>query len=233
MKPYRPSPTDRSHHPNMVRMFDRVSESYDLANHIMSLGLDVFWRRKLVKSVGLRAGNAVLDACTGTGDVAIELSNRGYRVTGLDASHGMLRIARQKAPSLAWRHGDCRDLPFEDGTFDAVTVSFGIRNIGDRITALREFRRVVKPGGRLLVMEAMLPTNPVMKILMSTYERVMFPICGRLYGDAQPSSRYLVQTIAGFGTPDEFERELARAGWRPVPRKTMIGGGVVLFRAMR
>ena len=217
----------------MVRMFDELSGSYDLANVIMSLGMDRLWRRKLVRNIALPKGSQVLDACTGTGDVALELARAGYVPTGVDASGSMLAIARRKGPTLSWHRADCRTLPFEDGTFDAVTISFGIRNIAERVDALGEFRRVVRPGGRLLVMEAMPPRNPLMRGLMNVYQRVMFPSVGYLYGDSRPASRYLVSTIAGFGTAEEFESQLREAGWRPAGTRGMVGGGVMIFRAAR
>jgi demethylmenaquinone methyltransferase/2-methoxy-6-polyprenyl-1,4-benzoquinol methylase len=137
-------------------MFDRIAPVYDAMNRTMTAGLDRHWRRITAEAV-VRPGDAVLDACCGTGDLAVAAARAGGRVTGLDFSEAMLERARRKAPDLEWVSGDLLALPFDDGSFDAGTVGFGVRNVDDLERALRELRRVLRDGGRLGILEITRP----------------------------------------------------------------------------
>ena len=143
--------------PESVReMFDRISPVYDSMNRVMTLGLDRRWRRLAAEAV-VRPGDRVLDACCGTGDLALAAARAGGRVTGLDFSGAMLERARRKSEAIEWVQGDVLELPFEDETFDAATIGFGIRNVADLEAGLRELARVLKPGGRLACLEITRP----------------------------------------------------------------------------
>ena len=231
MRPYRPTQNDPAYHPAMVTMFDHISRKYDLINRLMSLGIDTWWRKRMVRGMQ----GVILDSCAGTGDVSFLLVEQGCDVFAVDASEGMLRRAQERdtADRVAWCIGDCTRLPLPDEGFDCVTMSFGIRNIADRVGALRELHRVTKPGGEIRVLEAMPHPNRAWRWVMSTYQRVFFPIWGRIIGYRRSAYVHLVRTIAGFGTVEEFEAELSAAGWRPVNTRWMTGGGAVLFRAVR
>src|SRR5256885_6829311 len=142
------------------RMFDRIAPVYDAMNHVMTAGLDRRWRRITIDETG-RADDRVLDACCGTGDLAIAARSRGVDVVGLDFFEGMLERARRKEPRIEWVRGDVLALPFADGTFDAVTVGFGVRNVEDLEAGLRELRRVLRTGGRLGSLEITTPRGPL------------------------------------------------------------------------
>src|SRR5215470_62537 len=137
-------------------MFDRIAPVYDVMNRVMTAGLDQRWRRITVEQV-VRPGDRVLDACCGTGDLAIAARARAADVVGLDFSERMLERARGKGPGIEWVRGDMLDLPFDDGSFDAVTVGFGVRNVDDLEAGLAELHRVLRPGGRLAILEITRP----------------------------------------------------------------------------
>src|SRR5690349_14999574 len=139
-------------------MFDRIAPVYDAMNRVMTAGLDQRWRRETVDAV-VRPGDRVLDACCGTGDLAVAAARAGGKVTGLDFSEQMLVRARKKDSEIEWVQGDLLELPFEDGSFDAATVGFGIRNVEDVEVALRELRRVLRAGGRLGILEITRPSG--------------------------------------------------------------------------
>jgi demethylmenaquinone methyltransferase / 2-methoxy-6-polyprenyl-1,4-benzoquinol methylase len=235
IKKYRAAPDDTEHHPNVIEMFDRVSTRYDTLNRIMTLGLDVLWRRRAVRTLNADLFPRVLDVCTGTGDIALALSKRGHSTTALDASPEMLKLAKQRvgAENIVWMEGDAVHLPFTDAKFDAVTISFGIRNIADRIGALEEFGRVVRSDGCLVVLEALPPDRGLWRFMMQSYQRMIFPLAGLILGANRGAYQYLAESIAGFGSAIEFEEELAKAGWCEITTKRLIGGGVVLFTARR
>ena len=159
-------------------MFDRIAPVYDLMNRVMTLGLDQRWRRLTVRLV-VSKGDRVLDACCGTGDFAIADAHAGGRVTGLDFSERMLERAREKAPSLEWVHGDLLALPFADASFDAATVGFGVRNVADLGAGLRELRRVLRPGGRLAILEITQPRGILKPFFSLWFDRIV-PLLGRV-----------------------------------------------------
>src|SRR3982751_6659169 len=165
--------------PDSVRaMFDRIAPVYDVMNRVMTVGLDMRWRRLAAEAV-VRPGNRVLDAACGTGDLAIaDRKARASRVARLDFSERMLERARRKAPGLEWVQGDMLALPFADGTFDAATVGFGARNVADLELALRELRRVLRPGGRVAILEITRPRGPLRPFYSLWFDRVV-PLIGK------------------------------------------------------
>jgi demethylmenaquinone methyltransferase/2-methoxy-6-polyprenyl-1,4-benzoquinol methylase len=212
--------------PDAVRtMFDRIAPVYDVMNRVMTAGLDVRWRRLAAESV-VRKGDRVLDAACGTGDLAIADQKAGAsRVTGLDFSEKMLERARRKAP-LEWVQGDMLALPFADGTFDAATVGFGVRNVEDLELGLRELRRVLRPGGRLAILEITQPRGALRPFYSLWFDRVV-PLIGRWLpgGDAYT---YLPASVKRFPTAERLADLLRDAGFTDVRFRLLAGSIVAL-----
>jgi demethylmenaquinone methyltransferase / 2-methoxy-6-polyprenyl-1,4-benzoquinol methylase len=210
--------------PSEVRaMFDRISPVYDLMNHAMTAGLDRRWRRLAAATV-VRPGDAVLDACCGTGDLAIAAERAGGRVTGLDFSEQMLVRARGKSESVEWVLGDVTALPFDDSSFDAVTVGFGIRNVPELDVGLAELARVLRPGGRVACLEITRPEG-----MLKPFFRLWFDGLVPLAGKVLPGGRaysYLPASVRRFPGPSDLAAAFGRAGFDGVGWKLM-GGGIV------
>ena len=210
--------------PDAVRtMFDRIAPVYDVMNRVMTAGLDVRWRR-LAAEAAVRRGDRVLDAACGTGDLAIaDLKAGAGKVTGLDFSEQMLARARRKAP-LEWVRGDLLALPFADGTFDAATVGFGVRNVADLELALRELRRVLRPGGRLAVLEITQPSGALKPFYSLWFDRIV-PLLGKvLPGGA--AYTYLPASVRRFPTAERLAALLRECGFGEV-RFRLLGGSIV------
>jgi demethylmenaquinone methyltransferase / 2-methoxy-6-polyprenyl-1,4-benzoquinol methylase len=209
-------------------MFDRIAPVYDLMNRVMTVGLDGRWRRATAESV-VRPGDLVLDACCGTGDLALAGARSGGHVTGLDFSERMLERARRKASELDWVQGDLLALPFADDSFDAATVGFGVRNVDDIPAALRELRRVLRPGGRLGVLEITRPTGFLRHFYGVWFDRIV-PVLGRVLpgGDAYT---YLPASVRRFPGPEDLSRALEEAGFGRVRFRLFAGGIVALHVA--
>jgi demethylmenaquinone methyltransferase / 2-methoxy-6-polyprenyl-1,4-benzoquinol methylase len=212
--------------PDGVRtMFDRIAPVYDVMNRAMSAGLDQRWRR-LAAAAAVRPGDRVLDAACGTGDLALADACAGGRVTGLDFSERMLERARLKAPELEWVHGDVLALPFPDETFDAATIGFGIRNVADLEAGLRELARVLRPGGRLGVLEITRPAG-LLRPFFHVWFDVLVPIAGKLLPGGA-AYEYLPASVRRFPGPDELAAALAGAGFAHVSYRLLAGGIVAL-----
>jgi demethylmenaquinone methyltransferase/2-methoxy-6-polyprenyl-1,4-benzoquinol methylase len=207
------------------RMFDRIAPVYDAMNRTMTMGLDRRWRRLTAEAV-VRPGDAVLDACCGTGDLAIACARAGGRVTGLDFSERMLERARRKAPELEWIEGDLLALPFADQSLDAATVGFGLRNVEDLGRALSELRRVLRPGGRLAVLEITRPRG-----LLAPFYRLWFdgivPRLGKLLPGGSAYT-YLPASVRRFPGPGELAELMTAAGFDQVRYRLFAGGIVAL-----
>ena len=209
-------------------MFDRIAPVYDAMNRTMTAGLDRRWRRITAESV-VRPGDRVLDACCGTGDLAIADARAGGKVTGLDFSEPMLERARRKAPELEWLRGDVLQLPFEDGVFDAATVGFGVRNVADLDHALSELRRVLRPDGRVAILEITRPGGVLGPFYRVWFDRVV-PLLGRLLPGGSAYT-YLPASVKRFPGPDELAERIAAAGFREVRIRLFAGGIVALHTA--
>jgi demethylmenaquinone methyltransferase/2-methoxy-6-polyprenyl-1,4-benzoquinol methylase len=209
-------------------MFDRIAPVYDAMNRTMTAGLDRRWRRLTAQAV-VRPGDAVLDACCGTGDLAIACARAGGRVTGLDFSQRMLERARRKAPELEWVEGDLLSLPFPDDSFDAATVGFGVRNVDDLAAAISELRRVLRPGGRLAILEITRPRG-----FLAPFYRVWFdgvvPLLGKLLPGGSAYT-YLPASVRRFPGPEELARLIEAAGFGSVHIRLLAGGIVALHTA--
>ena len=212
--------------PQAVRsMFDRISPVYDAMNRTMTMGLDQRWRRATVAAV-VQPGDRVLDACCGTGDLAVAALQAGATVTGLDFSERMLERARHKSDEIEWVRGDAEKLPFEDASFDAATVGFGVRNLADLERGLAELRRVLRPGGRVAILEITKPSG-----LLAPFYRLWFDGFVPLLGKVLPGGSaytYLPASVRRFPGPDQLAGLLRGAGFEDVRWRTFAGGIVAL-----
>jgi len=212
--------------PDAVRsMFDRISPVYDAMNRTMTMGLDQRWRRATVAAV-VQRGDSVLDACCGTGDLAVAAQEAGGSVIGLDFSERMLERARRKSGEVEWVQGDALALPFADGSFDAATVGFGVRNLDDLERGLAELRRVLRSGGRVAILEITKPSG-----LLAPFYRLWFdgvvPLLGKLLPGGSAYT-YLPASVRRFPGPDELAALLRGAGFEDVRWRTFAGGIVAL-----
>jgi demethylmenaquinone methyltransferase/2-methoxy-6-polyprenyl-1,4-benzoquinol methylase len=206
-------------------MFDRIAPVYDAMNRTMTAGLDRRWRRITADSV-VRPGDEVLDACCGTGDLAIAAARDGGKVTGLDFSEPMLERARRKAPQLNWVRGDLLELPFADASFDAATVGFGVRNVEDLDRALAELKRVLRDSGRLAILEITQPRGLLAPFYRFWFDGVV-PLLGKLLPGGSAYT-YLPASVRRFPGPEELADLMARAGFRTVRYRLFAGGIVAL-----
>lgn len=223
---------------DIASMFDSISPHYDFLNHLLSFNIDRPWRKKLVRSVKRIGAQNVLDLACGTGDISIALYRNGINVTGMDISDGMLSIAQQKCAkfqrddnksSLHFLHGSADDIPFPEGTFDAVTISFGIRNFSNRKQALQEILRVIKPNGHLCILEFSIPKHPVWKSIYTFYFQKVLPLVGRLVSRDKYAYTYLPASAFAFPSREVFCNEIEAAGFHNVSYKSMTGGVACLY----
>jgi demethylmenaquinone methyltransferase/2-methoxy-6-polyprenyl-1,4-benzoquinol methylase len=211
-------------------MFDRIAPVYDAMNRVTTMGLDGRWRRLAAEAVVL-PGDRVLDAACGTGDLAIAAALAGGQVTGLDFSGRMLERARRKAPELEWVEGDVLALPFEDGSFDAVTIGFGIRNVSDLEAGLRELARVLRPGGRIAVLEITRPRG-LLRPFFRLWFDVLIPLAGKLLPGGAAYT-YLPASVRRFPGPMDLSVAMTRASFVDVSHRLLAGGIVALHTGAR
>src|SRR5213080_973694 len=199
--------------PQVEAMFDRIASVYDLMNSVMTAGMHQRWRERAVDMAGVRPGAKALDVATGTGDLAIALEQRGANVVGVDFAEKMLEIARRKAPGIEFAQGNALALDFPDDRFDAATVGFGARNFDDLDQGLSEMARVVRPGGRVVVLEITNPQKPP----LSTFFRIWFdsvvPLIGKVAGDPD-AYEYLPNSVKRFPGPRDLAGKMVAAGMR-------------------
>jgi demethylmenaquinone methyltransferase/2-methoxy-6-polyprenyl-1,4-benzoquinol methylase len=218
------------------RMFDRIAERYDLLNSVMSAGLHHRWRQRAAERTELKPGDAALDVCCGTGDMTLELARRvapdGY-VIGCDFSEPMLDLARKKAagdfPSARFEWADALQLPYDAGRFDAITIGFGIRNFADRDRGLLEMARVLRPGGRLVILEITQPRRPPLSTFYSLWFDRIVPRLGSLSSDPEAYS-YLPESVRSFPGPQGLAEKMDAAGFARI-RWTILAGGIIAIHS--
>lgn len=222
---------DKNPH-DVAAMFDAVAHRYDLTNDVLSLGQDRWWRRATVAAVGAVAGERVLDLAAGTGTSSAPIAASGADVVACDLSVGML-VEGAARRDLAFVAGDATALPFADGSFDAVTISFGLRNVQDTAAALREMLRVTRPGGRLVICEFSTPTWAPWRTVYQRYLIGALPkVAAAVTGDAQ-AYEYLAESIQAWPDQVGLARSLRDAGWGDVGWRNLSGGIVALHRATK
>ena len=215
----------------VAQMFDGVAQRYDLTNTVLTGGLDGLWRRTATKAVDAQPGERVLDIAAGTGVSSVPYADRGVRVVPADFSTGMLREGYRHRPDLPFTAADAMALPFADGSFDVVTMSFGLRNVADVGGALREFLRVTRPGGRLLVMEFSTPTVPVLATLYDKVALRALPAVARRTASNPDSYDYLTESIRAWPDQRALAEVVRAAGWERVRWRNLTGGIVALHHA--
>lgn len=217
-------------------MFDGIAGSYDSLNHIMSLGVDKTWRRRSLKAIF--SGNEdkalnVLDVACGTGDYSIEIASKmteGGHLTGIDISEGMLAVMKEKLSHTSLPVpvdivvGDCEQTPFPDNGFDRVTIGFGIRNFAHREAALKEILRILKPGGKLVILELSVPSNPILKALYNVYFKGIMPWIGGLVSSNKAAYRYLPASVIAFPGKEKWMQTMQECGFKAVTHKSYSFG---------
>jgi demethylmenaquinone methyltransferase/2-methoxy-6-polyprenyl-1,4-benzoquinol methylase len=215
-------------------MFDRVARRYDLTNDVLSLGQDIRWRRAVADALELTPGQAVLDLAAGTGTSAHALATAAdVTVVPCDFSLGMLRAGLRRHPDLPFVAGDALRLPFADASFDAVTISFGLRNVHDPDAALRELARVTRPGGRLVVCEFSQPVWRPFRVVYTEYLMRMLPAVARAVSSNPDAYVYLAETIRAWPDQRALAGRIGAQGWTRVAHRNLSGGIVALHRATR
>ncbi len=234
--PYSPEGSKRE---QVERMFDNISPKYDLLNRLFSLGIDQAWRRKVVRLVGREKVDRLLDVATGTGDLAIMASKKATRVTGIDISEGMLEHGRVKVKQRGLQDriellkADSAELPFAEGTFDVVTVAFGVRNFEQLEKGIAEMRRVLKPGGRMFILEFSKPQRTPFRQLFRFYFHRVMPFIGRLVSKDDAAYTYLPKSVDAFPEGKEFVRLMERTGLREAKSDPLTGGVATLYTARK
>ena len=220
-------------------MFDRIAPTYDKLNHMLSLGIDRRWRRSAVDALGKFNPQQILDIATGTGDFALLLAKRikPQHITGADISEGMMAVGREKVKqeglqdTISFEKEDCTKLSFPDGSFDAVTSAYGVRNFHDLDAGLCEMQRVLRSGGHLLIVELTSPPRFPMKQLFWVYAHVVMPLLGRLISHDDSAYTYLPASMEAFPQPEQMEGILRRAGFAEVQWKRFTFGISTMYLA--
>lgn len=221
-------------------MFNNIAPKYDLLNHVLSMGIDVAWRKKAVRLLGKKSPKKILDIATGTGDFAIALSNlKPEKITGMDISEGMLEIGRKKVKAknltgvIDLQTGDAENMPFDSNTFDAITVGFGVRNFENLRKGLGEMHRVLKPGGKAAILEFSKPSRFPMKQLYFFYFEHILPIIGRMVSKDTSAYTYLPESVKAFPDGADFQRILKECGFSSTTIHSLTFGIATIYLAKK
>lgn len=237
VKPYG---TDRSKKEEVAEMFNNISKRYDFLNHFLSVGIDKLWRKKAVNMLKEIQPKRILDLASGTGDFAIEsLRLQPNEIVGMDISEGMLEVGRQKMKKRGFDHiitmqlGDSENLPFEDNHFDALTVGFGVRNYENLEKGLAEMLRVVRPGGKLIILEFSKPKKFPIKQYYAFHSKYIIPFFGKRISKDEKAYAYLPESVAAFPEGKDFTAILEKLGYKNVGMKLVAGGIATIYHGVK
>ena len=238
IKPYKDSELGKKE--QVAQMFDNISENYDGLNRVISLGIDVNWRKKVVKIVGKNNPKQILDIATGTGDLALMMASLNpERIVGLDISSGMLEVGKQKIAKAKLSNkiemivGDSEEMSFEDSTFDAITVSFGVRNFANLDKGIKEIARVLKPDGTLVILETSNPTKFPFKQGYKLYTNLFLPIVGKLFSKDKVAYSYLSESANSFPFGEAFNNILQKNGFSNTKDTPVTFGVATIYIASK
>ena len=222
------------------QMFNAIAHRYDFLNHLLSGGIDVYWRKKSVSKLDVQPGDRVLDLACGTADFAIETAQRKQcRVVGTDIAHQMLIFAKEKLKKrkrtgdIKLVNGDGEHLPFKEAAFQGVTIAFGIRNMGSIEAALSEMRRILSIQGQVVILEFSLPVNPVLRQAYLLYFKHVLPRIGRLFSKDKQAYTYLPASVESFPSISEFEEAMRQAGFKEIKHWKLLNGVAVIYRGSK
>jgi demethylmenaquinone methyltransferase/2-methoxy-6-polyprenyl-1,4-benzoquinol methylase len=238
IKPYKDSELGKKE--QVAQMFDNISENYDGLNRVISLGIDVKWRKKVVKIVGKNNPKQILDIATGTGDLALMMASLNpERIVGLDISSGMLEVGKRKIEKAKLSNkiemivGDSEEMPFKDNTFDAITVSFGVRNFANLDKGIKEIARVLKPDGVLVILETSNPTKFPFKQGYKLYTNLFLPIVGKLFSKDKVAYSYLSESANSFPFGESFNNILQKNGFNNTEHTPVTFGVATIYIASK
>ena len=238
VKPYKESSLSKKE--QVATMFDNIAGNYDFLNHFLSLGIDIFWRKRLVRKLQKQKPQNILDVATGTADLAIAMMKiKPFNVVGIDISNGMLEVGRKKIKqqdlekTIQLQQADSEDLPFEDATFDAVTVSFGARNFENLQKGLSEMARVLKPGGKIYILEFSKPTLFPFKQLYDFYFKFVLPLIGKLLSKDNVAYSYLPESVKAFPHGKELNSIIENCGYTNAKNHPLTMGIASIYTAQK
>ncbi len=224
----------------VTKMFDTISKNYDGLNRVISFGIDIKWRKRVVSIVSQNNPSKILDIATGTGDLAVNMAATGAKeIIGLDISPGMLEVGKKKIEDKKLGNiikmvvGDSENLPFDDNTFDAITVAFGVRNFENLQKGLKEIFRVLKPGGTFVVLETSVPTRPPFKQGYTFYTKYILPAIGKLFSKDRSAYAYLSESAAAFPHGEQFNNILDKIGFIGIENKPQTFGVASIYIATK
>jgi demethylmenaquinone methyltransferase / 2-methoxy-6-polyprenyl-1,4-benzoquinol methylase len=236
VKPYKDSSLSKKE--QVAEMFDNIAGNYDFLNHFLSMGIDIYWRKRLVKRLKKQAPNHILDVATGTGDLAIAmLKSNPEKVIGIDISKGMLEVGRKKMKDkgledrISLKLADSENLPFEDNTFDAVTVSFGARNFENLEKGLSEMCRVMRPGGKLYILEFSQPTSFPFKQTYQFYFKYILPLVGKVVSKDNAAYTYLPESVGAFPYGSKLNNIIEKCGYSNAHNHPLTMGIATIYIA--
>tara|TARA_B100001059_G_scaffold70041_1_gene67209 strand:+ start:4873 stop:5592 length:720 start_codon:yes stop_codon:yes gene_type:complete len=235
VKPYQ---ADGSKKEQVQKMFDNIAHKYDFLNRFLSLGIDVYWRKKAIKMLAKHEPKKILDVATGTADFALAtLPLQPEEVIGVDISEGMLDVGRKKITdqgiiNVQLEYGDCEQLKFEDNQFDAVIVAFGVRNFENLDQGLAEINRVLKPGGVAMILEFSKPTG-LFGVIFSIYNKTLLPLWGKLFSGDSAAYTYLPESVAAFPEGDEFKQIMRSLSYRKVNDRRLTFGVCSIYTGIK